>query len=238
MPLTEIHRFATLPSTQEEAHRLAAGGVPHGTAVVAGVQTAGRGTRGRRWVSPPGGLWMSVVCRPDSSATAAVASLRAGLAVAETLEREVQGLGRVALKWPNDLLLQGRKLAGLLCEARWQGDTPGWLVVGVGINVTNALPAEVQGSAIAIAQVAAVAGPDAVAEPVRAAIAAAVRQGGELTEPERERFVARNLLQGRTLSAPVRGIVSGVGPNGALLVQEASGVVAEVLDAQVEAGDG
>lgn len=234
MSPADLHRFATLPSTQEEAHRLAAGGAPHGTAVQAGEQTAGRGTRGRHWASPTGGLWMSVICRPDSPATAAVASLRAGVAVAEALERDVPGLGRVAVKWPNDLYLEGRKLGGLLCEARWQGDTPGWIVVGVGINVTNAIPDGLREIATAIREVTPVAGPELLAEPVRAAIAGATLRGGALTGGERERFATRSLLQGRSLAAPVRGVVSGIGGNGALLVEQAGGTVVEVLDARVE----
>lgn len=238
MSPTELHRHATLPSTQEEAHRLAAEGAPHGTGIVAGVQTAGRGTRGRHWASPPGGLWMSVICRPDSPATAAVASVRAGLAVAEALEREVPGVGRVALKWPNDLHLRGRKVAGLLCEARWQGEALAWIVVGVGINVANAIPAELRRIAIAVGEVAPVAGPEALVEPVRAAIASAAGTGGALTAPERDRFAARNLLQGQALVAPVKGVVSGLGANGALLVQDAAGAVIEVLDARAELAGG
>ena len=79
-----IHRHAELSSTQDEGHRLAAEGVPHGTTVVAEQQTAGRGTRGRAWHSGPGGLWLSVVCRPEHRAEAAVevVAVRTGLVLA------------------------------------------------------------------------------------------------------------------------------------------------------------
>jgi BirA family biotin operon repressor/biotin-[acetyl-CoA-carboxylase] ligase len=110
-------------STNEGARELAAAGAPHGTLVTASAQTAGRGRQGRRWEAPAGtALLCSLVVRRYDE----LLSLRAGLAVAD-----VAGAGAL-VKWPNDVLLDGRKVAGVLVEGRPQD---GWAVVGIGVNV-------------------------------------------------------------------------------------------------------
>jgi BirA family transcriptional regulator, biotin operon repressor / biotin---[acetyl-CoA-carboxylase] ligase len=110
-------------STSDRARALAAAGAPHGTLVTAGAQTAGRGRQGRTWSAPPGrALLMSLVLRaPDR-----MLPLAAAVAVAEAAGRDA------AIKWPNDVLLDGRKVAGILAEARPQD---GWAVLGIGLNV-------------------------------------------------------------------------------------------------------
>lgn len=92
-----IHRFDALPSTQDALHDLAQSGAPAGTAVVASVQTLGRGSRGRGWESPAGGLWMSVLCRPEGELAMEVLSLRVALAVAGAVESTHPGV-RLQLK--------------------------------------------------------------------------------------------------------------------------------------------
>ena len=125
-------------STNERARELASRGAPHGTLVTAGVQTAGRGRQGRTWLAPAGSsLLLSLVLRE----TDALLPLRAGLAVAD-----LAGAG-ARVKWPNDVLLDGRKVAGVLVEARPQ---EGWAVLGIGVNAAldvSDLPAELHGSA-------------------------------------------------------------------------------------------
>src|SRR6201989_3427740 len=117
-----LHLRATT-STNDRARALAAARAPHGTLVTAGEQTAGRGRQGRTWSAPPGrALLMSLVLRaPDR-----MLPLAAAVAVAEAAGPEA------AIKWPNDVLLDGRKVAGILAEARPQD---GWAVLGVGLNV-------------------------------------------------------------------------------------------------------
>jgi BirA family transcriptional regulator, biotin operon repressor / biotin---[acetyl-CoA-carboxylase] ligase len=129
-----VHLRAT-SSTNDRARALAAAGAPHGTLVTAGEQTAGRGRQGRTWSAPPGrALLCSLLLRDHD----ALLPLRAGLAVADLA-------GDAALvKWPNDVLLDGRKLAGILVEARPQD---GWAVLGIGVNVavdTAELPPDVR----------------------------------------------------------------------------------------------
>ena len=132
-------------------HGLAADGAEAGTVVVAGEQTGGRGSRGRGWRSPPGGLWLSALFRPRASAGVELFGLRIGLAVADAIEALGPGVP-VDIKWPNDLMVGDRKLGGILCEARWQGEALAWVVAGVGINVANAIPAELAGIATALAE--------------------------------------------------------------------------------------
>lgn len=127
-----LHWFEQVTSTNDVARTLAEQGCPEGTVVVARVQTAGRGRLGRRWVSPPGGLWLSVVLRP----IAAPHELpRLGLAVGVACSRAVEracGV-RVGLRWPNDLVVEGRKVGGILVES---GPEVRWVVVGIGMNLS------------------------------------------------------------------------------------------------------
>ncbi|MEA2146078.1 MAG: BirA family transcriptional regulator [Solirubrobacteraceae bacterium] len=117
-----LHLRAT-GSTNDEARGLAARGAPHGTLVTATQQTAGRGRQGRAWAAPAGrALLCSLVLRDPGE----LISLAAGVAVADLVGAQA------ALKWPNDVLVDGRKVAGILVEGRPQ---EGWAVLGIGINV-------------------------------------------------------------------------------------------------------
>lgn len=127
------HSFEELPSTNDTALELARDGAPTGTAVSARKQTAGRGRRGRSWFSPIGSLALSIVHRPTRPLDE-VASLTPCVAV--SLARTLRGLGlEPRLKWPNDVLLDGRKVAGILCELHDLGSAGPVVIIGVGINV-------------------------------------------------------------------------------------------------------
>lgn len=221
---TLLHRFETLPSTQDALHDLAQQGAPVGTAVVAGVQTLGRGSRGRGWESPLGGLWMSVLCRPEGELTMEVLSLRVALAVAEAVECAHPGTA-LQLKWPNDLMLGGRKLGGILCEARWHGANLGWVAVGVGLNVANPIPAAVATTAIALGTMETGAAPARLAEPIAEAVAGAARRQGLLEPAELAEFRARDWLAGRRIVAPGQGTAEGITAHGALLVRGPGGTL-------------
>ena len=123
-------------STNDDAKRLARRGAAEGTVVVAASQGAGRGRLRRAWVSPAGGVYASVVLRPalSPSALAPIAPV-----VAVGAARGLTAVGcTVGLKWPNDLLLDGRKLAGILVEAAVEADRIDWVVAGIGVNVASA----------------------------------------------------------------------------------------------------
>lgn len=137
--------YEELDSTNEEARRLAEGGGAHGAVIWAKRQTAGRGRMGRHWVSAEGNLFCSILLAPHCDpATAAQLSFISAVAVIETLKPIVFGENIFACKWPNDILMNGRKVGGILLESFETADmSPGqdrmvrWVVVGVGINIDS-----------------------------------------------------------------------------------------------------
>jgi BirA family biotin operon repressor/biotin-[acetyl-CoA-carboxylase] ligase len=137
-----IHWLETTTSTNDVAAHLAELGAQEGTTVVAEAQTAGRGRLGRIWFSPPGaGLYVSIVLRPSGdlstrSNPAAFLTLASGVAIAEGV-RASTGLP-VEIKWPNDVMIGGRKLAGILAEATAQGGRLQHIIVGFGVNLQPA----------------------------------------------------------------------------------------------------
>jgi BirA family biotin operon repressor/biotin-[acetyl-CoA-carboxylase] ligase len=137
-PGYRLRRFEDLDNTSDEAKRQAAQGAPHGTVIVADRQTAGRGRRGRAWESPEGNLYASLLLRPDyEPQRAAQLSFVTALAVAETVRGILPAKKRVELKWPNDVLVKGRKISGVLLESSPRGGGLDWLVIGCGINITS-----------------------------------------------------------------------------------------------------
>jgi BirA family transcriptional regulator, biotin operon repressor / biotin---[acetyl-CoA-carboxylase] ligase len=216
-----LHFFERVSSTMDVIHQLASEGAPAGTAVIAGEQLEGRGSRGRTWHSPIGGLWLSVVFHPPAVEGIEVISLRVGLAVAEAIQARVPK--PLQLKWPNDLMLEGRKFGGVLCEARWQGDVLGWVAVGIGMNVRNRIPEELSGVAVSLSEFTPGVSIEEVADPVLAALRELDLGTGRLSPAELSRFAGRDWLRGRTIREPVAGKVTGVGEDGALLVRTASG---------------
>jgi BirA family biotin operon repressor/biotin-[acetyl-CoA-carboxylase] ligase len=128
--------FEHIDSTNEEARRLAVKGAAHGTVVQAATQTEGRGRRGRRWDSPPGNLYCSLVLRPDCAlGEAANVSFVAAVAVGEAIDPWLCEGVELGFKWPNDVLLSGRKAAGFLLESSAAGGRCEWLVLGLGVNL-------------------------------------------------------------------------------------------------------
>jgi BirA family biotin operon repressor/biotin-[acetyl-CoA-carboxylase] ligase len=120
-------------STNDWAKKLATYGAYEGTVVVAETQTKGRGRLDRGWISPNGGLWFSLILRPKLRPAESVKlTFVAGLAVAKVL-REMFGL-KAETKWPNDVLVNGRKICGILTEMNSTGETVNFVVVGVGVN--------------------------------------------------------------------------------------------------------
>lgn len=139
-------------STNAELKRMAEEGAEHGTTITAGEQTAGRGRQGRAWVAPSGSaLLMSVLVRPVEPHHS-LAPLAAGLAVAETCEALTTL--QAEIKWPNDVWIEGRKVAGILVEARPDADqAKSWLVVGIGLNTAvemRAMPPDLQSTAASL----------------------------------------------------------------------------------------
>ena len=138
-PAYRLVALETVDSTNDEALRLATAGAEDGTLVWAREQTGGRGRQGRSWSSPPGNLYFSMVLRPECApAEAAQLGFVAGLALGEAIGSVAPPLIEVTYKWPNDLLLNGRKAAGILLESRSGPDgTLECLILGVGVNLKH-----------------------------------------------------------------------------------------------------
>jgi BirA family biotin operon repressor/biotin-[acetyl-CoA-carboxylase] ligase len=138
-------------STNTHLRRLAEQGAPEGTLVVAGQQTAGKGRRGRSWVSEQGtGIWMSYLLRPQfAPECASMMTLVAAMAVAAGI-REVTGLD-TAIKWPNDIVIGGKKICGILTEMSSDMDSIHYVIVGIGINVgMKVFPEEIRETATSL----------------------------------------------------------------------------------------
>ncbi|MBT4770685.1 MAG: biotin--[acetyl-CoA-carboxylase] ligase [Rhodospirillaceae bacterium] len=136
--LYHLLKLDVVGSTNEEAARLGREGAPAGTLVWAKSQTGGKGRRGRDWVSPGGNLYASLLLRPNILlAQAPEISFVAAVAVFNTLCFILPQTARIHMKWPNDIIVEGHKIAGILLESSAQGEMLDWLVVGIGINIAS-----------------------------------------------------------------------------------------------------
>ena len=204
-----VHHRAT-DSTNLRARELAMGGAPHGTLVTAGEQSAGRGRQGRSWVGPPGrALLLSLVVRDPPS----LLPLVAAVAVADACGPGAQ------IKWPNDVLLDGRKVAGILVEGRPQ---EGWAVLGIGLNVavtSEDLPEELRDRATGLGRA-----PHELEAVLVDLLAALERRLGEEQAATLDAWRRRDALTGREISwSGGRGTAAGVDDGGRLLVDVEGG---------------
>jgi BirA family transcriptional regulator, biotin operon repressor / biotin---[acetyl-CoA-carboxylase] ligase len=217
--------FRLTDSTNERAKELAAAGAPHGTIVTAEEQRAGRGRQGRTWTAPArSAVLMSLVTRR----LAPTLPLAAAVAICEALPV------RCEIKWPNDIWLERRKLAGILVEGRPQ---EGWAVLGIGLNVTTKdFPAELDETATSLR----LAGVDATPESVLTALLESL---DEWLEAADERVLAawreRDALRGESVRwAGGEGTASGIDETGALIVEtDDSRVTLDAGEVHLLAGD-
>lgn len=245
-PFPPIEVYEVLTSTLDSIHQAAAGGAPQWTTHIANEQTRGRGQKDRPWWSPSGaGLWMSTLLRPccDRKTWGGI-SLLAGSAAQKALSG--LGVGDVELRWPNDLYAESRKLGGILAESK-DPASGAWISLGIGINIDlqsgnlrSRAPAKLRERIICLTE----AGPPLQQRPEKIAMAILRElrplyerfQGGE---PTRE-IVSENLdaagrqvrieQSGRPL---LRGITRGLGKHGELMVEDAAGVVHEIVAGNV-----
>ena len=238
-----LHHHETIGSTNATAFRLAQDGAVHGTVVVAEQQTAGKGRRGRAWVSPPGlNLYFSAILRPElSPQRAPELTLVAAVALAETLR---EAGSDAAIKWPNDVQLGGRKVAGILTELSAEPERVHFVIVGVGVNLNAGaehFPQELRDTATSLAQV--------LGRPVaRAAFTAALWTRLEAWldtylatgfDAVRLRWKALSSTLGqqvrvRTDRGDWEGFAEDIDLTGALMVRTADGRVERVLAGDVE----
>lgn len=227
------YRFVILPkvgSTSDLLGRLAAAGAEEGTVLIAREQSGGRGRRGRQWISPPGNLYMSVLLKPEvAPAFAGQIGFVAGLAIAETLAQRVEGR-TISLKWPNDVLVEGRKISGLLAEAVTQGSELAHVVVGIGVNLAAAPEGEVRWPVVALSEYGA-----APRDPIAFASGLTRRLVRWLEiwerdgfEPVRAAWMGRAWGLGKDLTTSegetiVEGRFDGIDAEGALVLELAAG---------------
>jgi BirA family biotin operon repressor/biotin-[acetyl-CoA-carboxylase] ligase len=241
-PVFEYHD--SIDSTNRRAKELAAAGCPAGSLVVAETQTAGRGRRGRAWHSPAGaGIYASVVLRPALAPEhAPLLTLAASVAVAETLRTRAEA--PAVIKWPNDVLIGLRKIAGILTEMVAEPERMDFAVVGLGINVNliaGDLPVELRPIATSLRI--------ETGRTFRRAelLDACLRRLGDLcAEIEAGRFDAvlapwralSNFIGRRvrveTLRETLTGLATDVGPDGSLILQTADGVCHSILSGDVK----
>ena len=221
----DVRWHGSVPSTMDVAAALADEGAAHGVVVAAEQQTAGRGRRGTTWVSPPGaGLYFSLIVRP-TMASLPLLTLAAGVAVRQGISA-ASGL-RPDLKWPNDLLVGKRKLAGILAEGRSIGSPDQAVIIGVGVNLKPAAyPPDVAARATSLEgelgrpvdrdQVFA-----AILDALSAGLAALDQNAGDILQAWRA--AAPSAVGTRVEWDGKHGVTAGVDDHGALLVKTSTG---------------
>lgn len=221
-----LHEFDSLDSTNAEAlRRIAAGRATPGDVILAATQASGRGRAGRTWESPAGNLHATVVLGVPAGRMAGQLAFVAGLAALDAL-RTLAPAGAFTLKWPNDVLAGGRKIAGILIEA---GD--GAFAVGIGINLAASPPDDAvryTATSLLTETGSAVAPRDAVAALCAALAPWHRRWAAEGFEPLRAAWLASAHRMGDTIAAStasgrIEGRFSGLDPEGALIVETAGG---------------
>ena len=221
-----VHARDIVDSTNDDAKALAAAGAPDGSVVWAREQSAGRGRYTRQWLSPPGNLYMSVVLRPAiASARTAELGFVAALAVAETVEEFLPSGPPARLKWPNDVLVNGRKISGILLEGQFTGAELAWVIAGIGINVAGAP----DNPAYPATSLAACGSGDVAARDVLETLLARLGAWRSLWQeqgfaPVRTAWMARAARMGEEVTvrigtAPLSGRFRGIDHDGALLLE-------------------
>ena len=233
-------------STNDDAKRGAREGAPHGAVWLAESQTAGRGRQGRTWISPRGeNLLFSVLLRLRCAPSRVPpVSLACGLIVRDAVARALGGDadGEVRVKWPNDVLIGAKKVAGILVESALAGPKVEYVVVGVGINVlTRAFPDEIAPIATSIALERPSGGPALDRGEILADVLAGLDRDVELVAHKglgrvHARLTRHDALAGREVEsadATLRGTACGIDLEGRLLVRSAAGTVTPVSSGEL-----
>ncbi len=244
----ELFFFDRIGSTNETAYQLALDGAAEGTAVVADFQTGGRGRRGRHWFSPEGvNLYTSLVLRPAVELELAPRlTLVAAVALAHTITSLLREVCKKKgeIKWPNDVLVKGRKCAGILTEMRAKGEKIDFVILGVGLNVNMKkadLPGELSNSVTSLSE-------EANQHFERAVVAAHFYRSMEewytkyLREgfrPVQEAWNLHSAINGKRVKAAVseesyeEGVALGIDEEGALLLKKETGGIVRVWTGDV-----
>jgi len=236
-----VLRFDRVSSTNDVAKDFASSGAREGLCVIAKEQTAGRGRQGRIWSSPAGeGLYMSVVLRPAIKASeAGMVTLASAISVAETLRLDYET--NAEIKWPNDLMVRGRKICGILIESAVQDEKLDYIVLGIGVNTgQSSFPEDVANTATSLwLESRRMVSPVDFAEALLPRLErwydtsitdrkAIIPRWEELSPSSRNCRISVESSDGQ-----IEGITQGLTPNGALIVELASGERREVVAGDV-----
>ncbi len=235
-----LKTFDVIDSTNEEAKRLAASGEPGPIWISAVRQTAGRGRRGRSWKSPSGNLAATLMLRPGRSATeCAQLSFAAAIAACDTVA-EFATHAEVRVKWPNDVLANGLKIAGILLESSSRaGETSDWLAIGIGVNLST-YPEDTEFPATSLRSLGGIvpAADDALLH-----LAAHLAKWYDVWRGEgfaaiRDAWLARaaglgGRVRARLTHGEASGVFEGLDENGALLLREGAGRVRAISAGEV-----
>lgn len=237
----EVYVFESVTSTNDVARELADNGAPSGSIVICREQVEGRGRDGRDWASPAhAGVYLSMIFRPEGECVEPLVTVLTGVDVANALAMEFPELAPL-VKWPNDLMVKGRKFGGILAEASLASSGSLVLILGVGVNVRHAkLPKGLTGAAAVDEFVEKV-------DPLR--VADAIVRGLEqrlprlpvlLDESVLYEFDRLDWLRNRRVchqlpdAAPVMGVATGIAPDGVLLLRPDHGALVRVMTGSVE----
>ena len=240
-----IFFYPNLTSTNDTAYKMAIDGCPEGTAVVADCQSGGRGRLGRKWISPSGvNIYISIVLRPPLTPLEAPRiTLVSALSVVETIKEISPGIVP-KIKWPNDVLLNGRKVSGILTEMNSEMDRINFIIVGAGINVNmtgDMFPEELRYAATSLKEET--GGIIDRAKVIKVFLGkfedhynSYVKDGFKALS---ERWEAHSCLKGRyvevdRLSNNIKGMVEGIDGDGALLIKKSDGKIVRIVSGDVK----
>lgn len=235
-----LKTFDVIDSTNEEAKRLAAAGEPGPIWISAARQTAGRGRRGRAWESPTGNLAATLMLRPGRLAgECAQLSFVAAIAASAMLA-DFAGASEARVKWPNDVLMDGRKIAGILLESASQGGAPpAWLAIGIGVNLAT----HPEGTEFPATSLKAQAATVPAVEDALLHLAAHFARWYEVWHGEgfaaiRDAWLARaaglgTRIRARLATEETHGVFEGLDESGALILRESAGHVRHIAAGEV-----
>lgn len=242
----EVHLYGSVASTNDVARKLAEEDAPGGTIVLAREQSRGKGRAGKSWLSPAGGLYLSMIFRPTEVDNPDLLPLLAGVGIVRQVDAAFPELHPL-LKWPNDLILDDRKAGGVLSESSWGERTIRFLVVGVGVNAAplpEDAPAEIRERATSLEEalgrrVDLVEVADAVIEGLESFVPAAPAR---LSAQQLDLVDRYDWLQDRRVRVrlpneeeALPGVCVGIAPDGALLFRPDRGALRRLHSATVEA---
>ncbi|WP_096434899.1 biotin--[acetyl-CoA-carboxylase] ligase [Alteribacter populi] len=237
-----IHHFPSLHSTQETAHQLASNGAGEGTLVLADEQTKGKGRLGREWHSPPKtGIWMSMILRPDIEVKRAPQlTLLTAIAVVRGIKKSLNLDPEI--KWPNDILFNGKKAAGILTEMQAEPDHIHAIIVGIGLNVNQdafPMPLDEIATSLKIEKGTIVNRADvltAIINEWQWLYELFLQEGFAVIKPlwEAHALTMGKRIVARTPKETVEGIATGIDEAGVLLLRQDDGTLKQIYSADIE----